>query len=205
MKEESNELETSKIVEKELNLADKNAMISYFKLKSLSDRDRLKKIDKSAKNILDYKKKILTFSPIPLKESLINSSIDLSKEMEEQYNAISVYLNRKLYDIFDKNFYEDDFTIISMPQVCKGIKEYVEFYFDLKKRFQTSDFKIYDLLNQEILFQIYRHINRDDFSDENKIVKYGFGFLVIMSFYLDINSILITALRKWTNYIISRE
>lgn len=184
---------------------DRNAVVNFSKLKSMSDEDRRNNIERSAKEIVDYKKLILTFNSKPLTESLILSADDLKSEDEEQFNFLATQISEKLYEIFDKNFSEDGSSLLSLPQVCKHIKNFIAFFQDIKEQYQTNNPKFFDFFNIEVVMQVYRHMNRNEFSAELKIIQYLLGLLLILSFYLDLNHNITTNLKKWMNYMISKQ
>lgn len=184
---------------------DRNALMNYSKVKSMSDETKKLKVDFTTREILDYKKKILSHSRFPIVESIIDSSSDLKIEDEEIFNDLASHLSEKLYEILDKNFSEDGSTILSIVGICNNIKYLIFSYLELKDQYFKTNPKMYDLINQEIVMQLFRHANRNDFTQESKIIQYTFGLFMILSFYLELNSNIINSLRKWLNFLISKK
>jgi hypothetical protein len=185
---------------------DRNAIINYSKLKSMSDQDRLNKSEKTAKELLDYKKKIVSYDPEPLNQSIIFVSDVLNNEDEIQFNLLVPQMNEKIKLIFDNNFSDGGSYVTNLNSICRGVKNFIIFYLDIKDQYSTTNNKLFDFFNQELILQLYKQMNRNEFSAELKIIQYTLGLLYILSFYIfDLNPNFMNSFKKWMNYHISKK
>ena len=119
--------------------SDKNAMLEYNKIRN----------DPNIEDPLQSRKNTLTFQNEIIKQSLINS--DIIKNMTKEFNEIALKINYKFFNMFDKEFDEQS------PNSCKNsIRFFIYYYLKLKKNYKENE-AFLDLINQEIIFQIYRH------------------------------------------------
>ena len=98
--------------------------------------------------------------------------------------------------MFDKEFDEQ------IPNSCKNsIRFFIYYYLKLKKNYKENE-AFLDLINQEIIFQIYSHLNRNDFKDKTIQIKTIFGFFCSLSLYLDLSPKISSHFIKWLNSLI---
>ncbi len=197
----------SNVVVKEdhFSVQERNAFLNFSKIKNMSEDTKKQKVEFTPKLILEYKKRILEFSKKRIFESLIDSSEDLNSNDSELFNLLAVEINEHIYNILDQNFSEDGNSITNLGQICINLRNFIFYYLELKDKYSKSNYKLYDLINQEIVVQIYRHANRNEFSIETKIIRYSFGLLMILSFYLELSQNITISLRKWLNYLIQKK
>ena len=164
--------------------SDKNAMLEYNKIRN----------DPNIEDPLQSRKNTLTFQNEIIKQSLINS--DIIKNMTKEFNEIALKINYKFFNMFDKEFDEQS------PNSCKNsIRFFIYYYLKLKKNYKENE-AFLDLINQEIIFQIYRHLNRNDFKDKTIQIKTIFGFFCSLSLYLDLSPKISSHFIKWLNSLI---
>lgn len=199
-------IDANKVIKEEhFSVAERNAFLNFSKIKNMSEDTKKQKVEFTPKLILEYKRRILEYSKKRIFESLIDSSEDLNSEDCELFNLLAVEINEQIYNILDKNFSDDGNEITNLGQLCLNLRNFIFYYLELKEKYSKSNNKLYDLINQEIVIQLYRHSNRNDFSKETKIIRYTFGLLMIMSFYLELSQNITISLRKWLNYLISKK
>lgn len=207
-----NEKQISK--EKIIEKSDHKAIFNLQLIKLCTNKDKIKNKEFDLVETLEFKKKILTHSYYPISESLIDVMDELSFNNTEnnnlvtdtigKFNILAVNFNKKIYQIFDENFNENGFRF---NLIIKNIFDFLKMYIQHRKSY---GFKFIELLNVEILIQLYRHLNFEDNQDEDykqyreQMSKYILGFFIVFvnSCVLNLPLVIITSFKRYFYYLI---
>ena len=179
---------------------DKDAITKYWREnKIINDRSSKKSESSSNKNEQLNK---LVYSNINLKESIsdINDDVKLREEINLLARDINVYLNK----IFDEN-YDEKNNKLDKNNLTFNIWKFLFFFNETKDRYFDTNIKLWKNFNIEIVYQIYRYTNRNEFETENLVIKLIFGFFYVLSFYLEIPSYFFEPVKKWISYLINKK
>jgi hypothetical protein len=143
------------------------------------------------------KKKLLTFKSEVIKKSLLNGESNLSDEKSKtRFSEVALKINYKIHRIFEEEFNEQN------PQNIKNsVRNFIFYYIKIKEEMKENAI-LFDNIKQEIVLQIYRHLNRNDFLDKNAKIKAIFGFYYVFSFYFEIPPAILSPFKKWINELI---
>ena len=84
------------------------------------------------------------------------------------------------------------------------MKEFLSFFIHVKEHYK-SDTQFVDDFNQEIVLQIYKLLNRNDFKEESLKIKQIFGFFNVLSYHLDLSPAFLNAFKRWINYLVKNK
>ena len=138
--------------------------------------------DQNSEDPLESRKRNLTFKAEIIKQSLLNAESNLNDEKSKNlFNEIALKVNYKLFRIFDEEFNEQN------PQFVKNsIRDFIYYYLKIKED-NKENVMLFDNVKQEIVLQIYRHLNRNEFTESTLKIKTIFGFFYVFSFYFEIS------------------
>lgn len=86
----------------------------------------------------------------------------------------------------------------------KSLKEFLTFFIHVKEHYK-SDTQFVDDLNQEIVLQLYKLLNRNDFKEETIKIKNIFGFLNVLSYLINLSPAFLNSFKRWINYLIKNK
>ncbi len=179
--------------------SDRLAIVKYSKLRGKSNKDEL-----FGNELMVFKKKLLEHSSEPISEPLLNIKSEiLTIQQEKEFIEIAKELNIRLLEIFDAN-YNLDIGTVNKDYLVKNTKSFILWYKDLSERYSEKK-KLCELINIELILQIYKQANWNDFSSELLYSKYVFGFFYIMSHYMHISHQFIKTLKKWLYFLIAKK
>ena len=170
------------------NFGDKLAIIQYTRI-----RDEMNVEDES----LESRKKLLKFNNEVIKQSLLNDDLNSGDEkMKNLFSEIALKINFKLFRIFEEEFNEQNPT-----SVKNSTRDFLIYYLKLKEE-NKENVILLDNINQEIILQIYRHLNRNEFTENSVKINTIFGFFYVLSYYLEMSPAISNAFKKWINFLI---
>ncbi len=179
---------------------DKEAIMKYWKQNYISnDKVSIKSGSSSGKYESQNK---LVYSKSMIKESIVDINDD--PKSKEKINELAKDMNAYLYQIFDNN-YDENSNTINKNNLVYQIWKFIINFNKIKEKFKDIDIKIWENYNIELVYQIYRHANRNEFQTESIIIKYVFGFFYIISYYLEIPTYFFEPVKKWISYLINKK
>lgn len=142
---------------------------------------------------------------LSFKNEIIENSLFLPDKHNKQEKInnllkdISLKLNTKLYKIFEEEFDGNN------PYLIKNsIRSFFLYFLKIKEEYKDNE-SLLSYINQEMFLQIYRHLNRNDFTEISVKIKTILGFLYIFSHYLEIPIELLGLIERWIKALINQK
>ena len=181
---------TVKQLESIENKLDIDAVANYPKIRE----------EQKVEGKIQNRKLTLTFNKEVINKSILVPDFDSKDEkMKNLFKEISLKINAKLYKLFDEELDDNN------PHLIKNsIRSFIFYFFKIKEEYQDKD-SFLSIINQELFLQIYRHLNRNNFNEKSVRIKTIFGFLYIISSYIEIPNELLALIERWIKALIDRK
>ncbi len=179
---------TVKQLESSENNLDIDAVASYPKIRE----------EQKGEGKNQNRKITLTFNKEVINRTLLIPDVN-DEKMKSLFKEFSIKINAKLYKLFDEELDDNN------PHLIKNsIRSFIFYFFKIKEEYQDKD-SFLSIINQELFLQIYRHLNRNNFNEKSVRIKTIFGFLYIISSYIEIPNELLALIERWIKALIDRK